>query len=227
MPLVDYQVMHEAAWATSPAGKLYQYLWAGNGVYVEAEREHLAVRFPVIKGVTRGLAPLDECFNLQLLKVPVELVRQVWTISRAAAIGNLEKLFHLVWEGAWQLIVPEQEQTSSSCRPLRDGPESSHARAIIEIHSHHEMPAFWSAQDNRDETGFRLYGVLGTVLTAPELRLRVGVYGHFREIPPAWALNVPEGIKVKDADASVWAGGTISVHPQEMEVIEPDGKTTG
>jgi len=113
----------------------------------------------------------------------------------------LETLFHLIWspvypwDDGWELVAPEQTRSAARCRPLDDGPGSSHAQALIEIHSHHSMPANFSSTDDQDETGFRLYGVIGRLSDAPEIRLRVGVYGYHWEIPASWALELPEGLR--------------------------------
>ena len=60
------------------------------------------------------------------------------------------------------------------------------AGVVAEFHSHGGSRAFFSATDDRDEQGFRIYGVVGRLDTPlPELRLRVGVcwqpakVGHF------------------------------------------------
>ena len=57
---------------------------------------------------------------------------------------------------------------------------------VAEFHSHGTSRAFFSKTDDRDEQGFRVYGVVGRLDDPePELRLRVGVYGHFA--PAEWA----------------------------------------
>ena len=57
---------------------------------------------------------------------------------------------------------------------------------VAEFHSHGGSRAFFSATDDRDEQGFRIYGVVGRLNDSyPELRLRVGVYGHFA--PLEWS----------------------------------------
>ena len=54
---------------------------------------------------------------------------------------------------------------------------------MAEVHSHGRARAFFSATDDRDEQGLRIYGVAGRLDTPlPELRLRVGVYGHFAPV---------------------------------------------
>ena len=82
------------------------------------------------------------------------------------------------WDGgAYRLVVPPQTGTASSLayRPP--------AGVVAEFHSHGSSRAFFSATDDRDEQGFRIYGVAGRLDTPlPELRLRVGVYGHFAPV---------------------------------------------
>ncbi|MDO8715567.1 MAG: hypothetical protein Q7J73_01985, partial [Dehalococcoidales bacterium] len=46
-------------------------------------------------------------------------------------------------------------------------------------------PAFFSHQtDDKDETGLKLYAVVGRLNAAPVVKLRVGVYGYFQTL--AW-----------------------------------------
>ena len=59
------------------------------------------------------------------------------------------------------------------------------AGVVAEFHSHGSARSFFSATDDRDEQGFRVYGVVGRLDTPePDLSLRVGVYGHFA--PLGW-----------------------------------------
>ena len=56
--------------------------------------------------------------------------------------------------------------------------------AVVDLHSHNSMPAFWSHTDNQDERGLRFYAVIGRLDTdRPEIRCRVGVYGHHWPVP--------------------------------------------
>ena len=82
------------------------------------------------------------------------------------------------WDGAaYRLVVPPQAGTAAS---LVYAPP---AGVVAEVHSHGRARAFFSATDDRDEQGLRIYGVAGRLDTPlPELRLRVGVYGHFAPV---------------------------------------------
>ena len=94
-------------------------------------------------------------------------------------------------KGNWQLAIPDQEQTATSCKPLDNSANSTYRKAIIEIHSHHGMRAYFSDTDNRDETGFRIYGVMGEIFSNPQIRMRVGIYGHFYETTTTGILELP------------------------------------
>lgn len=180
-------------------GALYSYLLAGDGVHLLAERAELQVSFPVTSVEVRGLPAWGWVFNFRLPRVPVFIMNFILERANCFADRHLETLFHLTWSDlnpyndGWLVEEPDQNRTLGSCRPLQDG--SSHDRAIIEIHSHHSMPARFSPQDDSDETGFRLYGVIGGLPNKPEFRLRVGVYGMFWEIPASWVFDLPEGVR--------------------------------
>ena len=82
------------------------------------------------------------------------------------------------WDGdSYRLVVPPQIGTGTRLAYVPP------AGVVAEFHSHGTSRAFFSATDDRDEQGFRIYGVAGRLDTPlPELSLRVGVYGHFAPV---------------------------------------------
>jgi PRTRC genetic system protein A len=179
---------------------MYEYVMAANGLFKRGRREGLEATVPVhyceIRG---GLASVEPEIVLHCPKVPQQAVEAMLTMARSErdARGRpVEILFHLAWsEGhGWRLTAPEQIGTAGDVRPLQAGTDSSYANALIEVHSHHQMGAFWSSTDNKDEQGFRLYGVLGDIFDKPRFRVRVGLYGHFWEVPAESLCNLPEGM---------------------------------
>ena len=71
---------------------------------------------------------------------------------------------------------------------------------VAEFHSHGTSRAFFSVTDDRDEQGFRIYGVAGRLDTdRPELNLRVGVYGHFAPVQWSQVFDGPTpGVRLTD-----------------------------
>lgn len=196
--LIGYRTA-ESSLTPECSGALFDYVFAGNGIFVHAKRPELEVCFSIQKATIRGLPNLLPVFDFNLPRIPESFVRSMLRDANVWAEQGKETLFHLCWSDlalmndGWVGYEPEQDRTAGSCRPLSDG--GSHDRAIIEAHSHHLMAARFSPQDDLDETGFRLYAVIGRLPDAPEIRVRVGVYGYFWEIPASWVMDLPEGVR--------------------------------
>lgn len=190
----------------SESGYLYEYVFAENGVFLRARRDLMGVCMPIAPCMIRGLAPLTPCLDLETSRVPKEMVNRMFAHACGACVrerGAVEVLFHLCWnedQKSWELAIPDQEATAVSVRPKQSGPNSSYERALIELHSHHRMRPYFSPTDDKDESGIRLYAVIGRICTRPTIRLRVGVYQHFWEIPATWVFDLPAHIR--DANAS-------------------------
>lgn len=202
MKLIGYEFVDNLK-AFNPAtrsGAMYNYEVFEDGVYLSAAREELEVSFPIGPCLVRGLAQSSgPLFDFKLPRVPVELVGELFYQAEEFGQFGLETLFYLSWSQllpwtkGWQLLQPEQERAAISCRPLEG--QASSQRAIVEIHSHHRMAAKFSQVDDADEQGFRIYGVVGRLDKQPEIRIRIGVYGYFWEVPAHWVLELPDGVK--------------------------------
>jgi len=158
-------------------GLAYDYILAGDGLYITAENRHLRARVPVATATVHGLPPLYPSFALRGGRLP-------WTIWDAivAAIRcqpDRELLLAVVVRAStYRLVRPPQ--IGAPHRVIYRPP----ADAVLEIHSHRHHPARFSPTDDADEQGFRVYGVVGRLdADEPEVALRVGVYGHFLPLP--------------------------------------------
>ena len=174
----------------------YDYVLGSGGLYVQSESAHLTARIAVAPVQVRGLAPVSEKLALTHGPIPAHVFEPGLRWFQAAP--DTERFFAVGWDGdAYRLVVPAQEGTGSSLtyRPP--------AGVVAEFHSHGRHRAFFSATDDGDEQGFRIYGVVGRLDTPqPELTLRLGIYGHFAPLdwqqvfdgpPPGQRLPV-EGI---------------------------------
>ena len=211
MKLVDYVAATELPLPPINAA-MYEYVTASNGVFVRGQRTSLRVMLPVprtpLRGVIagpatplRGLVPVEPFVQLDHPRVPAELMDEMLDAALAAkddAQNPVEVLFHLTWDASGsRLHVPPQERSIMCVKPIGHAP--SYETAVVEVHSHHGMAARFSSTDDADETGFRVYGVLGEIFTRPTLRVRVGLYGHYWEIPATWVFQLPH--RVIDAQA--------------------------
>lgn len=181
----------------TPPGKLYTYVLAGNGVFIAAQRPELEAVALVSETDVRGLPDAAPYANFHLPRVPEAVTRACFNRARSVCVGDAkprEVLFYLIHEErGWRMVEPEQHADGASCRPADPSNEDC-ARSVIELHSHHEMKAFWSGTDDADETGFKLYAVIGRIFSEPTLRVRAGVYGYFVELPAGDVFELPPDV---------------------------------
>jgi hypothetical protein len=110
------------------------------------------------------------------------------TLADARRNLNLEFMYHFRFDPGgrgWFVTRPEQERSGARVGYLNRDPGG----VVLDLHSHHTMPAFFSSTDDRDERGGRFYAVMGRLeRPRPELILRLGAYGHWLDNIPALTL---------------------------------------
>ena len=153
-------------------GLFYDYILAGNGLFVRARSPLLGATVLITPAEVRGLLPLEEKVELTQGRIPWMLYDLA--VSVLAAEPNRERYLAVTWEGKYHLKVPSQEGTAGGVEYERL------PNTVLDIHSHGTMRAFFSGTDDRDEQGFRIYMVMGRFDTLlPDVEIRVGVYGYF------------------------------------------------
>ena len=175
-----------ATWSTAGGGLTgtqgigYDYVLGEDGLYVQSENPSLTARVMVAPARVRGLAAMGRKVELRNGRIPAAMLERGVRWFRENP--DQERLFLLAWdERGYRMVFPEQSGLGASMiyTPM-DG-----AGAVAEFHSHGRLGAFFSRTDNRDEQGFRIYGVVGRLHSAePEIKMRVGVYGHFAPVAP-------------------------------------------
>jgi PRTRC genetic system protein A len=180
--VVTYHVHRDGPLPPSDA-LAYQYVLAVAGVYLRAANGFFDVLLPITRCPIRGLSQLQPRFRLKVPRLPGRLLAAVLADARRSRRpdgGLNEALYHFRHDGARMRVVkPTQRAGAGSVV----GAESRAADVLLDLHSHGNMSAFWSRIDDSDEQGFRMYGVVGRLDTAPEIRLRLGVYGYRFPLP--------------------------------------------
>lgn len=180
--LVTYHIHRQEPLRSSDA-LAYQYILAGNSLFIRTETRFFSVLMPIATTIVHGLPSLAFEFQLKIPLLPVSLLSNVLTNARLArnADGRLnEVLYHLHHNGrSVQLIKPPQQTTAVSIA----APDAPTDTLLCDLHSHGNMAAFWSDTDNSDEQAARLYAVIGHLDTQPEMLLRVGCYGYWHPLP--------------------------------------------
>ena len=175
---VGYLVNHPAG-LSGAQGIGFDYVIGSGGVYVQSESANLTARVLVAPCEVRGLAPVAEKVSLAHGPIPARLFEL--GLRWFQDDPGTERFFAVRSDGgAYRLVVPPQAGDATSLAYVPP------AGVVAEFHSHGSSRSFFSKTDDRDEQGFRIYGVAGRLDNdRPELSLRVGVYGHFA--PVEWS----------------------------------------
>jgi PRTRC genetic system protein A len=165
-------------------GAGYNYILAGNGVWVDAENEFLRARVQAAPVKVRGLADLEPQLFLRN-KIPIDYFDRINLIISRNSERQIyeEQFFVITWnknKEKFDTWYPPQRQAGSKVKYDTTG---INYPVVIELHTHGIMPAFFSQTDNEDERGLRIYAVIGRLdRICPEIRLRVGVYGYWQPV---------------------------------------------
>ena len=185
-------VTHHVATPTRPlpdARPGMSWIWAANGIYKRGVSETLDLLIPVSTTQTvPGLAKLlpHVRFAPWPERLPGLLLTPLLEDAKRAAAGGIvlrpiEKQYFFVWRDTVRVVAP-RGQDASAVHLRYTMPQSG--PVLLDLHSHHGMAAYFSATDDRDDTGLSVSAVIGTIYTRPTIRCRLNVYGDRWEVPP-------------------------------------------
>lgn len=122
-------------------------------------------------------------FRWYLKKIPGAVFKAVRDFFKMVADKHNSEA--LVWiyyhptDESYEIYVPTQRCTVTSVNELEFPVDTEERYRVMDIHSHGNIGAFFSSQDNRDEKGNRLFGVWGNFRTEPVFKLRAGTGGKY------------------------------------------------
>ncbi len=181
------------------AGELYNYTWAGNGVFIEAKNPLLAAQIPVALGKTRGLPDITPEVILAHGKLDQRYFDYI--LQEMLATPDKECYYAITWEDdRYKIRKPDLHQTAGSVK------YDVLPNVVMELHSHPgNLGIYFSSQDNSDEQGLKIYGVVGCLgRHQPLALLRAGVYGNFCYLDPGEVfLTVPTCANFEKAPLNV------------------------
>ena len=174
MNMVGYLVNYPDG-ISGEKGIYYNYILAANGLFIEASNPMLAARIPVAGCEIRGLLPMKAKIALTYGSIPQHFFDMA--LDTFLVAPDREHYVAVTAAAGYHFYVPVQDESDSSV--VYEVGDS----VVLDIHSHAHMPAFFSHQtDDKDETGLKLYAVVGRLNAAPVVKLRVGVYGYFHSL---------------------------------------------
>lgn len=152
----------------------YQYLMAGNGIWVQADNPLRRVVVPIKFCPIKGLPALG--MNVQLKHPRLNGRALITIIEHARQRLDIEVLYHITADMRIQVVATG---TKSKIKFINVPDEG----VILEAHSHNTMPAGFSPTDDQYEQRFRFYLVVGNLHERPQVAFRLGVYGYHIPVP--------------------------------------------
>ncbi len=164
--------------------KAFSYILGANGLFKVAHAPAFSACIPIGQWSRPlpGLRIIDASkIKMTRGRISSSLLDAALAAARRASWARpMEIMFQIAINGRHvYLRRPPQDATAGSIEYR--APEGT--EIVVDLHSHHTMSTDFSATDNRDEQGLKVYGVMGRIFKQPALRLRVGIYGDFHPIP--------------------------------------------
>jgi hypothetical protein len=138
----------------------------------------------LLRSVNAGFIPALPLIPLKHLQDIIAFFKMM------AKDGNNEALANIYWDKQDEVFITDIPQQSVSMFHVKGeiNPAYDNNRYIhyMDLHSHHNMKAYFSAIDDADEKATRVYAVIGEVLSYfPQIRTRISNGGKFHEIDPS------------------------------------------
>ncbi len=177
---------------------LFEYLLAGNGLFLRAKRREFAVSLPLRMQKVSGLPNTSIGISWARPRLTASLWQEILLHAQQKHTSSnfKEEVYLIYWDrvlGSWQWRASGREHTWAST--VADDTLPEYADCCIELHTHPPGALHFSRADDRDELGkFRMFAILIDVHDKPKIRFRCGVYDHLISIPAAWIGEMPGGI---------------------------------
>jgi PRTRC genetic system protein A len=178
--LVTHQTLAVGAELPPPRPGI-SWIWAANGVFKRGVDAHLDLLIRVASSPpVPGLAQLRPHVRFRAIdaRVPSHILDNV--LIHARCLRRIEQQYAVLWQsGQFSLVIPPQDASAARVR------YGAVPGTLVDIHSHHEMRAFFSDIDDRDDLGLSVSAVIGRLHTdQPEIIMRANVYGHRQRLNP-------------------------------------------
>lgn len=194
---IDYKLARSSGPGPITAIK-YEYVLAGNGLFIRARRREFSVCLPLHAIAIEGLKPISAYIAWHGAPVRREIWQAILENARAGSdSGRFKEDVFIIYRdqlgSPWQWKNVSRERSAVST--TADDSLVEYAHACIELHTHPPGAYHFSGQDDRDESGkFRLFAILIDIHTPhPKIRFRCGVYEYFVEIPAGFVAEMPAG----------------------------------
>lgn len=175
----------------------FEYLLAGNGLFIRAKRNEFSVCLPLCQISIKGLPDAHGHITWHKPPISSRIWQEILVNARenSDSVAFKEDVYVVYWhekqlEWQWKNIGKNRNYAST----IADDTLEEYKDACLEIHTHPPNATHFSRMDDRDEQGkFRIFGILIDVHNPnPNVRFRCGIYDHFVQIPAADIGEMPD-----------------------------------
>lgn len=172
-----------------PAQPGITWVFAGNGVFkrgCDGQRDLLIRTGPAPEVPGLALLLPHVRYRSWPHRLPGAFLPKLLADARGAVRGErlqvpIEKQYFVVHRDGGPRLIAPRGQDASPGRVRYAMP--THGAVLCDIHSHHELPAFFSSTDDHDDVGLSVSVVIGRIFTQPEIACRINVYGSRQRVP--------------------------------------------
>ena len=215
--IADYKGVFPTLEAARASNKVICLIPARDGQTYEMRRSELG-EFIAPKHKITEFSEVRAGFRPALPRIPQELLRAIigFFRSQMESGAEFEALVRIYWDRKEQKFIPfvPKQRVTKDRVTVRltdeDLPDDTRYLYYADIHSHNSMKAVFSAIDDQDERGTRLYLVIGRLdRFFPEISARISCGGSFVPIEPSLVL---EG--VDSGFPAGWSGKVVHQLPE-------------
>lgn len=183
------------------------------GLYVQVKLDWLdCVHCLTPEGLGMPLpwGKVDERLRFSFGVLPIRLIESFIEAARRGLPDEVAgALIYARSTGRLRLALCEPVRTSPLRIDYRVPAMAADETLAVDLHSHGAGPAFWSADDDRDDRGIKVAGVFGRLdQPRPEAEFRLVLNGLFKPLRHPWpraGLAMPDGDA--EADELRWEPG--------------------
>ncbi|MCU7369528.1 PRTRC system protein A [Paucibacter sp. O1-1] len=128
---------------------------------------------------------IEEHLRFSFGPLPIRMIEEFVAYGRAHLPNEVAGvLIYSRTNGRLRLAICEAEWASPVRIDYRRPPMANDETVAVDLHTHGRGPAFWSADDDRDDQGIKVAGVFGLLdQPAPMACFRLVVNGLYKALP--------------------------------------------
>ena len=189
-----YKTIKEAA----NANKYISYIPSKDGKIYEVRNAEIGIiSTPATKVNIEEINEINSFFKFRLPKIPYDILLQIIAFFKHfnGINGGKEALVQLYWDKIdeiYHIEVPKQKVNKVKVTTDEETLDDNRYLLVADIHSHNNMRAKFSAQDDYDDKATRIYVVIGKLDNAfPEVSIRVSNGGKYLTLSMEEIFEIP------------------------------------